>query len=114
MQRYNLYLKDIQRAIEDIEKSVKEIDISTFSKSRDTIDSNAMRIQIIGESLKNLPLNNWGNFRQDAKSFIDFRNIISHAYFKINPHILWDIIKNKIPILKKQIGIIIKEIKNEK
>lgn len=109
--RYKLYLKDIERAIENIEDSVRGLSLSDFSKSPDKIDSNAMRIQIIGESLKNISNNVWKESNLDRQSLIDFRNIISHAYFKINPALLWDIIKKKIPALKEEVKKILGELK---
>jgi len=109
MLKYKLYLKDIERAIRNIEDSIKNSDFNTFSNNLDMVDSNAMRIQIIGESLKNIPLSFWKSPQINIKAFIDFRNIISHAYFKINPVLLWDIIKNKIPLLKKGVEGILKE-----
>jgi len=103
MSKYNLWLKDIERAIENIENSVRGSDINSFSRNQDAIDSNGMRMQIIGESLKKIPPNLWGDYKTEIKSFIDFRNVISHAYFKINPILLWDVIQNKIPQLKKEL-----------
>ena len=103
MSKYNLYIKDVERAIENIENSIKGLSIESFSKNQDAIDSNSMRMQIIGESLKKIPLNLWGDYKNEIKSLIDFRNVISHAYFKINPLLLWDVLNNKIPLLKKEI-----------
>ncbi len=111
MLKYNLYLKDIERAIRNIESSIRGLDFNKFSKNQDSIDSNAMRVQIIGESLKNIPPRVWKGSTSDIKSFIDFRNIISHAYFKVNSILLWDLIQNKIPILKKDVLEVLKKIK---
>lgn len=33
----------------------------------------------------------------------DFRNVFAHEYFGIKYKIMWDIIKNKLPDLKKAI-----------
>lgn len=114
MLKYKLYLKDIERAIKNIEESTKKMSFSDFNQDLDKVDSNAMRIQIIGESLKNIPDKLWKDSSFDKKSLVDFRNIISHAYFKVNSFLLWDIIQNKIPILKKEVKRILRELENEK
>ncbi len=88
MLKYKLYLMDLKRAIENAESSIKGKEFSSFSKNKDCIDANAMRIQIIGESLKNLPKSFWTKSKQDVNALIDFRNIISHAYFKVDPALL--------------------------
>jgi len=40
---------------------------------------------------------------------VDFRNILAHEYFGIDFEIVWDIIKNKLPELRKSIEKIITE-----
>lgn len=41
------------------------------------------------------------------KKITDFRNILAHDYFGIDYEILWDILKSKLPDLKKNIKAII-------
>ena len=111
MSKYSLYLNDILRAIELIKNSTKNKDIKEFKSDRDLIDSNAMRIQIIGESISKLSNKIKEKHKKiDWKKYLQTRNIISHAYFAVNPEILWSIIKKDLPILKSQIQKIKKEI----
>ena len=101
MSKYKLYIKDILRSIDQIEKSLKSKTRNYFEKDIDMSEATAMRLQIIGESIKKLPNSiKRQNPEIDWDSFIKFRNIISHVYFKIDKDILWDIIKNEIPKLK--------------
>jgi len=110
MLRYNLYVNDILRAINNIEESTNKKSFDSFSLDKTLIDATAMRLQIIGESLKKIPSKFKKNKKVNWKDLEDLRNIISHAYFKINPALLFDIIKNKIPELKKEIkGILTDE-----
>ena len=37
------------------------------------------------------------------------RDILIHEYFGVNKEIIWDIVKNKVPILRKAINEITKE-----
>ncbi|MCF6352459.1 MAG: DUF86 domain-containing protein [Cyclobacteriaceae bacterium] len=67
-------------------------------------DSVIIKLMNIGESAKNL-----SNDLKDKNPEIDWngmynlRNIISHAYHNLDVDIVWDIVKNELPINKKQI-----------
>ena len=111
MSRYKLYLNDILRAIKLIEISTKGKNLEKFKSNKDLIDANAMRLQIIGESIRKLPSQIRNKYNKvEWKDYLKTRNIISHAYFAVNPEILWSIIKKKIPKLKIEI---LKILKNE-
>ncbi len=111
MLKYKLYLDDILKAIAQIEKSLNSKTREYFEKDVDVAEATAMRLQIIGESIHKLPEKlkekhgeiNWDNF-------VRFRNIISHAYFKVNREMLWDTSRNDLAELKKIVG----RMKNEK
>ena len=108
MLKYNLYVSDILRAIESIEENTNNKSFEKFSVDKNLIDATAMRLQIIGESLKKIPSKFKNNKKINWKDLEDLRNFISHAYFKVNPTLLFDIVKNKIPELKKEIKNILK------
>mgnify|MGYP001163233411 FL=1 len=42
---------------------------------------------------------------------IGMRNILVHDYFAVNLDVLWDTIKNNIPVFKRQIVKILQELK---
>ena len=109
MSKSELYLNDILRAIELIEKSAKGKELKKFKSNRELIDATAMRIQIIGESINKLPPQLKEKYKKfNWKKYLQTRNIISHAYFVVNPEILWSIITKNIPELKKEIKNILK------
>ena len=104
MSRFKLYLNDIFRAIDLIEKSTKNKKLEEFKLNRELIDATAMRIQIIGESIKKLPEKLKVKYKgAEWDKYLQTRNIISHAYFAVNSEILWSIVKKNIPKLKKEI-----------
>jgi len=111
MLRYNLYLNDILRATSAIEESMKNKDIEQFEGDRNLVDATAMRLQIIGESISKLPSRFKINKNVGWEDLRELRNIISHAYFRINPKILFDVIQNQIPELKREIQKIKGEVK---
>ena len=108
MQDYNIYLKDSLEAINKIEKSIKGLSREEFTKNPDIMDATLMRIQVVGESIKKLPLEIKKKYNNIEWSKISkTRDVISHAYSKVNVNIIWDLIKNKFPKLKEQMMEII-------
>lgn len=103
MSKYDLYLNDILRTIKLIEVSTKKKSMNDFEKDKTLIDATAMRLQIIGESINKLPKEMKEDKEIGWQRFLKVRNIISHAYFAVNPKILWSIIKRDIPKLKKAV-----------
>lgn len=70
-------------------------------------DACILRLQVIGETVKRLfnekdnPLVNCPDI--PWKEIIGLRNIISHEYLSVDEEIIFDIIKNEIPSLKRAI-----------
>jgi uncharacterized protein with HEPN domain len=65
-------------------------------------------LEVIGEASKKIPAefkNNWQNV--NWKNMAGMRDKLIHDYMGINYYIVWDVIKNKIPELDKEISIII-------
>ena len=59
--------------------------------------------EIIGEALNKLLRIEPGLNIEHAKDIIGLRNLIAHAYDSIDVQILWSILLNDIPKLKKEI-----------
>ncbi|MBU1129437.1 MAG: DUF86 domain-containing protein [Nanoarchaeota archaeon] len=109
----NLFLQDILKNIESIERSVNNLIESSFQKDEDKIDANIRRLEIIGEAFKNIP----ENFRKKYpevpwKDVAGFRDILIHGYFGVELKRVWNIIKNDLPVLKKQVKEIVSELKD--
>jgi uncharacterized protein with HEPN domain len=78
------------------------------------VDAIIRNLEIIGEAVKHLP----NQLKQkyvdiEWKKIIGLRDVLIHEYVGINYKILWDIVKNKIPELKKQIKGIMEDTKNQ-
>lgn len=77
------------------------------------LDSIAMRLQSIGESIKKIDkyrpelLRNYNEI--DWNDIIKFRDFISHHYDLVNPEMIYNTCKEKLPILKSTIEKIINE-----
>jgi len=104
MLNYKIYIDDILNAIDKIEKSIEDLSEKVFEKKEDIWDATLMRIQVIGESIKKIPFRIKKKYPEiEWKRFSNTRDIISHAYSQVNKLIIWNLIKNKLSILKEQI-----------
>ena len=110
----NKYLIDILNAIIEIEAAEDR-----FGRRFDVfLSDNVFRkfiernIEIMGEAmnrvLKLVPDINVTS----ARKVVDTRNFVIHGYDSLKPEILWAIVINHLPVLKKEIEILLKQIEN--
>ncbi|OPX29275.1 MAG: hypothetical protein B1H08_04200 [Candidatus Omnitrophica bacterium 4484_171] len=105
-----LFLKDMFVSVQKIQKYAKGKSYKEFTNDSLLVDGTVRNLEVIGEAVKNIPL----NFRKkhpgiEWKKIAGLRDILIHEYFGIDYEILWDIVKNKIPHLNKQLRTILKE-----
>ncbi|MDR1343069.1 MAG: DUF86 domain-containing protein [Prevotellaceae bacterium] len=71
-------------------------------------DALIRNLEIIGEASVNVSNALKAQYPDvDWKAMRGMRNFVTHQYFGVSLAIIWDIVVNDIPILKKQIGDII-------
>jgi len=100
MLKYDIYLNDIREMIKRIEKQLKKRKLN-FKKDVDNYDMLVLRLQIIGQSVNELPKEITSKFPEvNWKIFVTFRNISSHNYSAINKGIFTRILKKELPLLK--------------
>ncbi len=110
---------DVKDCIDIILKRTRDIkSFSEFVKDDSGIerfDSVMMRLQVIGEILKNIEKKN-PNFLTSYpeinwKQAMGLRDVISHQYLEIDEEEIYNICKNDLPRLKRAIDKIINELK---
>jgi len=111
MRSYKLYLKDILIAIKKINEYTRGLTFERLKRDNLVIDAIVRNLEIIGEASKNIP----GRIREkypdiEWKKVCGLRDILIHEYFGIDLPILWDIIKNKLPDLKRKITHVLKSV----
>lgn len=114
MREYKMYLDDILEAVRRVEKYTKGLTFENFSKSNLVVDGVVRNLEIIGEAVKNVPVQVKDKYPEvEWKKIAGLRDILAHEYFGIDLEVVWDIVKRKVPTLKTQISFILK-VKNNK
>lgn len=101
---YKVYLEDILQAIDKIQKFTKDMPSHVFLNDEKTHDAVIRNLEVIGEAIKKVPDGIRVKHPQiDWKKIGALRDILIHEYFGIDVEIVWDIVQNKLPVLKSQI-----------
>ncbi len=102
--RDDLFLKHILERIEDIEKSVEGMSEEEFCNDKLLVDATVRRVEIIGEAAKNISEEYKEKHpKTDWKQIAGTRDILVHAYFKVDLELIWDIIQVDLVRLKEEI-----------
>ena len=108
------FLEHILDAIRDINESINTISQEEFLKNKDIREANLRRLEVIGEAVKNISK----EFRDKHKEIewskiAGVRDKIIHKYFEIDFDIVWEIIRNDIPKLRRDIEKIVNSMPKE-
>ena len=105
------FLKDIIEAAERIETYTGRLNYEEFLQDIRTQDAVVRNIEIIGEAVKNLSRDLKEKHKEiQWKEVAGMRDKIIHFYFGVKWEIVWDVIKNETPALKKKIKVIVDKI----
>lgn len=110
----------VKKYFEDMLKAISEIEMAEerFGRQYEIFENDVIfrkfverNIEILGEAMNRIlkiePLINITS----ARKIVDTRNYVIHAYDSLKPDILWAIVINHIPRLKKDILQIIENAK---
>ncbi len=112
MNKDQIYLYNIIESIKIIENYVSRISEKKFRESKLIQDAVSKRLEEIGENAKKVSKKiKIENKKIPWEEYISIRNFLTHVYQMLNVSRLWKIIKKDLPVLKKEINKIIKEIK---
>ncbi len=104
------YLYDILLSIETIESHLSNI--KTFVDFKDNlliIDAVERRLAIIGEALNKAVKIQPAILVTNKKEIIKLRHLLIHHYDQSDEAIIWNIIKNDLPVLKQEIELLLKD-----
>jgi len=87
----NLLIEDILESGAVIQEYTKNLDTASFAADTLVMDAVIRRFEIIGEAVKGLP-EEW-KLRESSvpwKEVAGFRDVLAHAYFDIDPSVVWN------------------------
>ncbi|MCC6684879.1 MAG: DUF86 domain-containing protein [Bacteroidia bacterium] len=100
-------LLHILEAIQEIESYTEKADFKIFLSNSMMRFASIKQMEIIGEASNHISAETKSKFSDiEWGQIIGMRNIFVHEYFGIDPRLVWDIIKNDLPELKKKIELI--------
>ena len=107
-----LFLVDVLLTIEKIKIFTKDFsDVNTLLHDELHWDATIRQFEIMGEAFNNLLKEE--KFKAASpyyfRKIVNFRNVISHAYFGIAHEEVWDIIHNKLNTLHDDLEAVIKK-----
>jgi uncharacterized protein with HEPN domain len=106
---YKVWLEDILEAVGKIHAYMEGMSQKTFAADPKTLDAVVRNLEIVGEAIKKIPDEVRSKHPAvDWKKIAGLRDILIHEYFGIDVEIIWDIVQNKLPVLEKQIKLILK------
>lgn len=107
---YKLYLEDILETAQKIEGYIEGVSFQQFTEDEMRMDAVLRNLEIIGEATKNLPPALRDKYpAMDWRKVAGLRDIVIHAYFNIDRNIIWDIVQNKLPDLRRYVVDILKQ-----
>lgn len=107
-------LRHILQSIRLIERRLKDVTFEEFDDNIDLQDMTVRRIEIVGEAVRRLEKNFKDKYPEIKwRKPADMRNILIHEYDDIKWKVVWDTAKEDIPILKKQIKELLKQLKSK-
>jgi len=104
-----VWLQDIEQAILEIYDFLPvERNFLLFREDIKTKKAIERNIEIIGEALNRIIKIDPDIPISDSRKIVDTRNRIIHGYDSVSADVLWLIINNYLPILKKEVDEILK------
>ena len=105
------YLADILASIIEMELFMAERPKEYATFCNDTLFRRGVErnMEIMGEALNNVLKIDPNIAITSSRKIVDTRNFIIHAYDSLKPDILWGIVINHIPLLKREVETLLAE-----
>ena len=105
------YLADILASIIEIESFMAERPKEYATFCNDTLFRRGVErnMEIMGKALNNVLKIDPNIAITSSRKIVDTRNFIIHAYDSLKPDILWGIVINHIPLLKREVETLLAE-----
>lgn len=105
-----VYLEDILEATRKITTYTGSLSKTSFLEDEKTLDAVIRNLEVIGEAVKKLPEDLRAQHSGvEWKKIAGLRDILIHEYFGLDAEIVWDIVRNKVPALDREVRTILNE-----
>ena len=105
-----VYLEDILEATRKITTYTDSLSKAVFLEDEKTLDAVVRNLEVIGEAVKKLPEDLRARHSGvEWKKIAGLRDILIHEYFGLDAEIVWDIVRNKVPALDREVRTILNE-----
>ncbi|MDX5853168.1 DUF86 domain-containing protein [Bacillus cereus group sp. BfR-BA-01363] len=106
---YRIIFEGILTEAKDAEEFVEGMSFEEFKNDKKTMKAVIRSLEIIGEAMNRIPK----EYQQKHKdiswwAWVKFRNVLIHVYHAIDLDLVWDVLKNEVPTLKKQMDRLLK------
>lgn len=102
------YLRHIQVEIDYLQEACSELKLEEFLVNETMRRAAVRSLEIIGEAAKKVP----DDFRVkypniEWRAMSGMRDRLIHDYFGVDYELVWDVVRNRLPVLKTQISEIL-------
>lgn len=107
---YRVYLDDMLEAAGRIREYTSGMTPDDLAGDRRSLDAVVRNLEVIGEAAKGVPEEVRSKHPAvDWKKIAGLRDILIHQYFGIDIDIIWDVVRNKLPVLEERVRRILAE-----
>ena len=107
---FRVYLEDILEATRKITTYTDSLSKAVFLEDEKTLDAVVRNLEVIGEAVRKLPEDLRSRHSGvEWKKIAGLRDILIHEYFGLDAEIVWDIVRNKVPALDREVRTMMNE-----
>jgi uncharacterized protein with HEPN domain len=98
---YKDYIDDIADSMEKAMRFLEHMNFDEFTKDEKTIFAVVRALEIIGEAVKHIPAPIRRKYPEIPwREMAGMRDKVIHEYFGVDLKIIWNVVKERIPVLK--------------